>query len=55
MGYSLYLKVQTAIPTIFSLPEDNQVLRQGSRGEGANTDYGGRWVAGNQEEEESEK
>ena len=28
-----YLK-QTAIPTIFSLPEDNQVLETGRRGEG---------------------
>lgn len=40
-----YLK-QTAIPTIFSLPEDNQVLEAGSRGEGANTDYGGRLQGG---------
>ena len=40
-----YLK-QTAIPTIFSLPEDNQVLEAGSRGEGANAEYGGRLQGG---------
>ena len=41
-----YLK-HTAIPTIFSLPEDNQVLEAGSRGEGANADCR---VADSQEE-----
>ena len=40
-----YLK-QTAIPTIFSLPEDDQVLEAGSRGEGANAECGGRFQGG---------
>ena len=40
-----YLK-QTAIPTIFSLPEDDQVLEAGSRGEGANAECGGRLQGG---------
>lgn len=35
-----YLK-QTAIPTIFSLPEDNQVLEAGCMGEGNNVEEGG--------------
>ena len=40
-----YLK-HTAIPTIFSLPEDNQVLEAGRSGEGANAECGGRLQGG---------